>query len=36
MNIGRIIPKSEVPETMPADICIKFASKRFSTGEKTE
>ncbi|MDE5598548.1 MAG: hypothetical protein K2J04_12075 [Lachnospiraceae bacterium] len=29
-----IIPKKELPETIPTDICIKFASKRFSTNEK--
>ncbi len=29
-----IIPKKEQPETMPSGICIRFASKRFSTNEK--
>ena len=29
-----IIPKKELPEALPTNICIKFASKRFSTNEK--
>ncbi len=29
-----IIPKKELPETMPTGICIKYASKSFSTDEK--
>lgn len=30
----RIIPTNKLPQTMPADICIKFASKYFSIAKE--
>jgi len=34
MEKERLIPKNGLPQTMPDGICIKFASKCFSTGEE--